>query len=71
MSVPVGILEYFDDAGYGLPDTWAKRHGNIVYHKQKDRSVMGGHFPAYTNPDDLAKEMRGFWGSALGGWERG
>ena len=68
VSVPVGVLEYYGDAGYGAPRSWCERTGNVTYFNQKGRDVGGGHFPAYANPHDLVAEIRKFWGSPMGGW---
>ncbi len=66
---PVGVLEYFGDANYGTPKDWCERTGNVTYSVQKPKDVIGGHFPAHANPDDLVSEIRKFWGSAAGGWK--
>lgn len=68
VSVPVGVLQYYGDAGYGAPRSWCERTGNVTYFVQKTKDVMGGHFPAHVNPKDLVSEIRAFWGSEAGGW---
>ncbi|RYP92782.1 hypothetical protein DL770_001062 [Monosporascus sp. CRB-9-2] len=70
VPVPVGVLQYFGDAGYGAPRDWCARSGNVTYFSRKDVSVPGGHFAATANPEDLLMEARKFWGTSVGGWGR-
>ncbi|RYP02169.1 hypothetical protein DL764_005920 [Monosporascus ibericus] len=70
VPVPVGVLQYFGDAGYGAPRDWRARSGNVTYLSRKDVSLSGGHFPAAANPEDLLMEVRKFWGTLVGGWSR-
>ncbi|KAK7228088.1 hypothetical protein V2G26_000258 [Clonostachys chloroleuca] len=69
VSIPVGVLQYFPDVGYGVPRDWLERQAtNITYFSRKPLTTLGGHFPATINPTDLVDEMRTFWGSTAGGW---
>ncbi|PVI04574.1 alpha/beta-hydrolase [Periconia macrospinosa] len=68
VHVPVGVLQYYGDAGYGVPRSWCERTGNVTYFVEKPVDVRGGHFPAHVNPEDLVSEIRAFWGSEVGGW---
>ncbi|RYP40294.1 hypothetical protein DL767_001837 [Monosporascus sp. MG133] len=70
VPVPVGVLQYFGEAGYGAPRDWSARSGNVTYFSRKDVSVAGGHFPATADPEDLLMDIRKFWETPVGGWGR-
>ncbi|KPM43813.1 hypothetical protein AK830_g2785 [Neonectria ditissima] len=59
---PVGVVKYFGDAGYDVPIEWALRQGNITFFSKKTPDVLGGHFPAFVNPQSLAEDCWTFWG---------
>ncbi|KAF4457700.1 alpha beta-hydrolase [Fusarium albosuccineum] len=59
---PVGVVKYYGDAGYDVPLKWAQRQGNIVFFRKKSADILGGHFPAFINPQALVEDCWAFWG---------
>ncbi|KAF5008252.1 hypothetical protein FDECE_5450 [Fusarium decemcellulare] len=59
---PVGVVKYYGDAGYDVPLEWAQRQGNIVFFRKKSADILGGHFPAFINPQALVEDCWAFWG---------